>query len=183
MKNQWQEIGLRIRAVREALDLTCATVSENTGATEELYTRYESGEVDVPMSYLTRLAAFFNVEVGTLLTGHDAHARLFDITRKGTGPAVARRHVYAYEALASRFIGKRMESFVVTVEPSLKAGQVNTHAGQEFNYVLSGRLRLTVGGHVSLLEPGDSIYFDAIAPHGMQAEGDVPAVFLAVITD
>ena len=59
---------------------------------------------------------------------------------------------------------------------------LNTHPGQEFNYVISGKLRLSIDGHTVELEPGDSIYFNALKPHGMQAVGDEPARFLAIIT-
>jgi mannose-6-phosphate isomerase-like protein (cupin superfamily) len=144
--------------------------------------RYETGAEDVPMSYLSRLAAFYQVEVTALLTGGDAHARVFHVTRKGGGPVVERRHAYHYEALGARFAGKTMEPFIVTVGPALDTPHLNTHPGQEFNYVLSGRLRLSVGGHETVLAPGDSIYFDASVPHGMRAEEGAEATFLAVIT-
>ena len=58
------------------------------------------------------------------------------MTRKGGGPVVERRHVYHYEALGARFAGKAMEPFIVTVGPALETLHLNTHPGQEFNYVL-----------------------------------------------
>jgi len=182
MANQRQSIAERIRGLRDASDLTRATVAAETGVPLEDYSRYEAGQDDVPMSYLSVLAAFYKVDVTAILTGGDAHAKVFHVTRKGTGPVVERRHEYHYEALGALFAGKVMEPFIVTVEPSLKELHLNTHPGQEFNYVLSGTLKLTVGENTLVLTRGDSIYFDAATPHGMQAEGDEPATFLAVIT-
>ena len=182
MANQRQSIAERIRGLRDASDLTREAVAAETGLALEDYTRYETGQADVPMSYLSVLAVFYKVEITAILTGGDAHAKVFHVTRKGTGPVVERRHVYHYEALGARFAGKAMEPFIVTVEPSLKDVHLNSHPGQEFNYVLSGSLMLTVGENTLVLTPGDSIYFDASAPHGMRADGNEPATFLAVIT-
>lgn len=182
MENQRQSIAERTKGLRDAADLTRAVVAAETGVTVETYTQYETGATDVPMSYLSALASFYNVDITAILTGGNAHAKVFHVTRKGTGPVVARRHVYHYEALGALFASKEMEPFVVTVEPSLKDLHLNTHPGQEFNYVLSGTLKVTVGASAVVLMAGDSIYFAATTPHGMQAEGDGPATFLAVIT-
>ena len=182
MENQRQAVAQRIKGLRDASDLTVSDVAAKTGVEAETYARYETGAADVPMSYLSVLAALYKVEVTALLTGGEAHAKVFHVTRKGTGPVVARRNVYHYEALGALFAGKAMEPFVVSVEPSLTSLHLNSHPGQEFNYVLSGTLRLTVGDHTLVLSAGDSIYFDAATPHGMQAAGEAPATFLAVIT-
>jgi mannose-6-phosphate isomerase-like protein (cupin superfamily) len=183
MENQRRLIAERIKGLRDSSDVTRAKVAAETGVTAETYTRYEAGVTDVPMSYLSTLAAFYKVDATAILTGGDSHAKVFHVTRRGTGPVVARRHVYHYEALGARFTGKVMDPYLVTVEPVLKELDLNSHPGQEFNYVLSGSLKLTVGGNSLVLFPGDSIYFDATTPHGMQAAGDAPATFLAVITE
>ena len=182
MANQRQSIAERIKGLRDASDLTPEAVASETGVAADEYASYEAGESDVPMSYLSVLAAFYQVNVTALLTGGDAHAKTFHVTRKGTGPVIERSHVYHYEALGALFAGKVMEPFIVSVEPTLSETHLNTHPGQEFNYVLSGRLRLTVGDNTQLLEPGDSIYFNATVPHGMRADGSEAATFLAVIT-
>ena len=182
MENQRQAIAVRVKGLRDASDLTSAEVAAKTGVSVDAYQQYESGAMDVPLSYVSSLAAFYKVDVTAILTGGDAHAKVFHVTRKGSGPVVERRHEYHYEALGALFVGKVMDPYVVTVQPSLKELHLNTHSGQEFNYVISGRMRLTVGGNTVLLGPGDSVYFDSSTPHGMQAEGGEPATFLAVIT-
>ncbi|MDR2849391.1 MAG: XRE family transcriptional regulator [Verrucomicrobiota bacterium] len=182
MTNQRLAIAERIKGLRDASDLAPGAVAEATGVAAEEYARYEAGEADAPMSFLSVLAAFYKVDVTAVLTGGDAHATAFHVTRRGTGPVIERRHVYHYEALGALFAGKVMEPFIVTVEPALKEKHLNTHPGQEFNYVLAGTLLLTVGENTLTLEPGDSIYFNAAVPHGMRAGGAAPATFLAVIT-
>jgi quercetin dioxygenase-like cupin family protein len=92
-----------------------------------------------------------------------------------------RTHAYKYQALASGFAGRKADPFIVTVEPSTKNMHLNSHNGQEFNFVLEGRLLLSVGGHELALNEGDSLYFDATQQHGMKALDGKPVKFLAVI--
>ena len=76
-----------------------------------------------------------------------------------------------------------MAPFIVTVEPSAdKPATMNTHDGQEFNYVLEGQMEITVGNSKTVLNPGDSIMFDAQRPHGMKALGDKAVKFIAIIS-
>ena len=182
MMNQRLAIAERVKGLREVSDLSPEAVAAATCVAVEDYARYEAGVADVPMSYLSVLAAYYKIDAAVLLTGGDAHAKTFHVTRKGTGPVIERRHVYHYEALGSLFAGKTMEPFIVTVEPALKETHLNTHPGQEFNYVLSGTLKLTIGENTLTLEPGDSVYFNAAVPHGMRAGSPAPVTFLAVIT-
>ena len=181
--NQRQLIAERIKGLRDASDLTPEAVASETGVSVDTYLRYEAGEADVSVSYLSVLAAFYQVDVTVLLTGSDAHAKTVHVTRKGTGPIIARRHVYHYEALGARFAGKVMEPFIVTVEPSAADApmHLNCHTGQEMNYVLEGRLLISVSGKELVLGVGDSLYFDSGLPHGMKALDGKPVRFLAII--
>ncbi len=181
-RNEREAIAQRLRALREAVGESPAVVAAATAIDAGRYSEYEAGAHDVPLSYLSAVAAHFHVEVGALLTGGDAHARVFHVTRTGRGPVVERRRQYHYEALAAGFAGKAMEPYRVTVEPGRGPMQLNTHAGQELDVVLGGALLVRVDGHDSRLQAGDSIYFDATRPHGMQALDGAPATFLAVIT-
>jgi mannose-6-phosphate isomerase-like protein (cupin superfamily) len=66
-------------------------------------------------------------------------------------------------------------------ETENKPLSLNSHPGQEFDYVLEGRLLISIGGHEMELEPGDCVYYDSTEPHGMKALGGKPARFLAFI--
>ena len=105
------------------------------------------------------------------------------LTRSGTGMSVERQKAYKYQSLAGGFRGRKADPFIVIVEP--KPADVpletNTHMGQEFDMVWEGRLELTIGGKKLILEPGDSIYFDANQPHGMRALDGKAVRFLAII--
>ena len=103
--------------------------------------------------------------------------------RKGEGVSVERRKDYKYQSLASNFIHKRMEPFLVTVEAKPEGTPVhyNAHPGQEFNYVLAGAVKILIDGQELTLNEGDSLYFDSSRPHGMQALNGEAAQFLAII--
>ena len=86
-------------------------------------------------------------------------------------------------ALPYNFGNKVAEPFFVTAG-AVPAGTplvVNCHDGQEFDYVMEGTLRFIVNGTEMVLNPGDSIYFNSGYPHGLQAVGDKPAKFLAIV--
>ena len=181
MSNQIQNLAMRLRGMREAADLTQKAVANATGISEAQYADYEAGRADVPMSYLAQLATFYRVDTTVFLTGSDARANLYHVTRAGQGPVIERQKAYHYEAIGAGFIGKKMEAFMVRVEPNNKPLSENTHPGQELDMVMEGRMLLRIAGHDIELNAGDSIYFDATQPHGMKALDGKPAQFLAVI--
>lgn len=183
MKNQRQQIALRIKGLREAAGLPLDRAAGAVGATPGAYARYETGEADAPLGVISQLAALFKVDAAAILTGGDAHAHAFSVTRRGAGPSVERRRAYHYESLGAGFARRVMEPFLVTVQPKPGAElEQNAHPGQEFTLVLKGRLKLVIAGNAVTLKAGDSIYFDSALPHGMAALGGKPARFLAVIT-
>ena len=181
MSNQIQNLAIRLRGMREAADLNAKAVAVATGVSETQYADYEAGRADVPMSYLTQLAALYRVDTTVFLTGSDARANVFHVTRAGQGPVIERQKAYQYEAIGAGFSGRKMEAYRVRVEPGEKPLHENTHPGQELDMVMEGRMLVRVAGHEVVLETGDSIYFDATQPHGMKALDGKPAQFLAVI--
>ncbi len=180
MSDQLEAIGRRVAELREIEGLSPEALARQTGIPVERYRRYERGQEDIPVGVLLQIAGVFDVELTALLTGEEPRLRTFSVTRAGEGPQVDRRADYDYEALASNFANKKCEPFLVTVEPGGEAS-LNAHPGQEFNYVLEGRMQIVIGGHDLTLEAGDCVYFDANRPHAMRALDDSPVRFLAVV--
>ncbi|HBJ76730.1 MAG TPA: transcriptional regulator, partial [Porphyromonadaceae bacterium] len=73
--------------------------------------------------------------------------------------------------------------FMVTIEPKGEDEpmHLNSHAGQEFNYIVEGRVIVRVGGKDLILEAGDSIYFNSALPHGLKALDGRNVTMLAII--
>lgn len=183
MNDQLKEIAERIKALREIAGMSVERIAETLNIPAETYRGYESGTVDIPVSVLYQLANEFRVELTSLLTGGNPHLHTYCVVRKGKGVSVERRKEYQYQNLAFNFIHKKAEPFLVTVPPEPAGATValNTHPGQEFNYVLSGAMKVTIADHEVTLNAGDSLFFDSGFPHGMQALNNTPATFLAII--
>jgi mannose-6-phosphate isomerase-like protein (cupin superfamily) len=183
MNEQIMQIADRIRGLREIAHLSVETCAQDLTIPTETYRQYETGAIDIPVSFLYQIAQKFQVELSSILTGEEPRLRVYSVTRGGRGVKVERRKDYAYQSLAFNFLDKKMEPFLITVEPCADSAPVplNSHPGQEFEYLLEGTLKVVVGGHEVVLAAGDSIYFDSRHPHGVMAIGGVPAKFVAVI--
>lgn len=184
MSDQLQQIAIRIRDLREIAGLSREAAAAAFGVPLETYAAYESGSEDIPVSVLYQIAGKFGVELTAILTGEEPRLRSYCLVRKDKGVDVKRRQEYEYQSLAHNFSHKHAEPFLVTVEPAPdQEVHLNSHPGQEFNYVLEGSLRIVIDGHELLLEEGDSVYFDSNLKHGMLALGSSRARFLAVIME
>ena len=182
MSEQVRQIASRIRGLREISDYSVARIAEMTGVGEGEYASYESGEADIPISFLLKLASVYGVDTTAILTGNSPKLSVCALTRKDMGVVINRAEHYVYKNLAYNFSHRKLEPLLVTVVPGANRSlQPNCHEGHEFDYVLSGKLRLIVGERDMLLGPGDSAYYDSIHPHAMQAAGEEDCVFLAMV--
>ena len=181
MNTQIKQIAERLRGLRDSLDLTTNEVASKCGVSQTDYEKYESGESDIPMSLICEIAQTYGVETTALISGDDPHSLCYSVTRKGTGASVERTKAYKYQALAHGFRHAKAEPFEVTVEPNDQPIHLNSHSGQEFNLILEGTMLLRIAGQDITLDEGDSIYFDAIKPHGMKALNGDTVKFLAII--
>ena len=177
------EIASRIRELRESNEMSLEWAARALGVTVDELSCYESGEEDIPVSFLYMAAKKYGVDLSTLLTGENPQDRMYSLVRKGEGIGVERSHAYAYQSLCATFVNKKMEPLLVQVEPkpSSEEKHFNTHSGQELHYVLEGRMRVTIQNHQVELAPGDSLMFNSEYPHSLEALGDKSAKILVVI--
>ncbi|MBZ4646380.1 MAG: hypothetical protein PWR27_340 [Petroclostridium sp.] len=183
MPEQIRQIAQRIRELREIAGISVEDLAEEFKISKELYEQYESGNVDIPVSFLYEVANKFNVELTAILTGEGPRLHIYSLVRKDKGLSVERRKQYKYQSLAYNFVHKKAEPFLVTVDPLPADAPIdfNTHPGQEFNYVVEGTLKVVIHNHEIILNEGDSLYFDSNYKHGMKAMNGKPAKFLAMI--
>jgi quercetin dioxygenase-like cupin family protein len=180
-----RNLGERIRGARELRELTLEDLSSRTGIGVEALERMESNEMIPPLGQLVRLGKALEMKMGYFISaGFD---RPMSIVRADARPKVARRgeksseqYGYVYESLAAEKSHRLMEPFLVTLVPT-EFGEESSHDGQEFIFVLEGRVRARVGDETEILRPGDSIYYDSSTPHLVKCEGKAPAKILAVI--
>ncbi|MDR2246376.1 MAG: XRE family transcriptional regulator [Treponema sp.] len=183
MAGETNEIAARIRVLREIEEISGETLATELGFDLREYARWEAGEAEFPIGSLVEIANWFRVDLTELISGKPSRLRTYCVTRADCAPEVSRRPAYAYWDLALNFHRKKGEPFLVEASPDTegKSLALNTHPGQEFNYVLEGRLFISVGGREIELGPGDSIYYDSSEPHGMKALGGKRARFLAIV--
>ena len=183
MQEKIKEIAARIRELREISDISSEQMADFLGIPSDDYKSYENARVDIPASMLYEIAHHLNVDMSDLLTGEAPKMHVFTITRKDKGISAERRKYYKYQNIAANFAHKKAEPFVVRVDPASEGTKpsMNSHPGQEFDYVLEGTLKVFIHGQEIILEEGDSIFFDSSYSHGMLAAGGKPVRFLAVI--
>ena len=183
MESQAVSIGKRMRELRTVLEITPAEMARITGVSEEEYLKHESGELDSSFSFLYHCAERFKVDISTLVLGESPKLSFYTLTRKNGGMPIRRRHDFEYLHLAARLKHRQAEPFVVKApwKGDDQEIHLSTHTGQEFDYVLSGDLKVQLDDKIEILHPGDSILYDSGHPHGMIAVGGKPCEFLALV--
>ena len=180
-----REMAGRIRALREIENLTPEKMAELTGVSTEEYIACEAGDRDLNFAFLYRCAGALSVNVTDIIEGYSPTLKSCTVTRSGEGQEIAHAHGMTYFNMAYAFRNRIAEPlFVVSTyseEAQNKPIELTTHAGQECDLVIEGQLLVQVGRHREILNPGDSIYYDSSAPHGMIAVGGRDCSFYAIV--
>ena len=180
-----KEMAARIRELREIQNLTTAQMAEKTGVSESEYIECENGNKDLNFAFIYRCAQTLNVDVTSLIEGHTPKLVNYVYTKAGKGQRIEKAHGMTYYNLASAFKNRIAEPLFVrstySEEKQNKEIEVTTHAGQELDIVIEGKLKVQVGEHSEILEAGDSIYYDSSTPHGMIAVDGKDCTFYAIV--
>ena len=182
MQSEISEIANRIRELREVCDYSTAQLAKELGISEETYIGYET-EGNFPISTIYEISKMFKVDFTELVTGSPARLDTYHVVRRGHGMSFSRYEGYRYKDLAFRYTDKIMQPLLVTLDPTDAPASLVTHAGQEFNLVLKGRVAVVFEDKEIILNEGDSIYFNPTYPHGQRCVGDSKARFLTVIAE
>jgi transcriptional regulator with XRE-family HTH domain len=185
MKNNIKEVGERIRGIREDLGMTVEEAAKATGVTPEQFTSAENGEYDCSVTFIYKCAEVFGIDLVELLTGENPKLHHFSLIKSGSGLPMKRREGFEYQHLAYLFKDKKIEPFMVKApfkaEEQDKPISLSSHEGQEFDYVLSGTLRISIDGKVFDMKAGDAVIYNSNAPHGMIAADGAECDFLAIL--
>ncbi len=178
-------LGDRIRKTREMRGLTREDLSSRTGISLEVVEQVESNRMVPPLGTLIKLGKAMEMKMGYFIS--PGLEKPITVVRSECRPMVARhgmrrseQYGYFYESLAPEKANRAMEPFLVTLVPS-EARELSSHDGQEFIFVLDGKIRAQVGEQVETLSAGDSVYYDSGYPHLIKCFGEKPAKILAVL--
>lgn len=183
MSQQLLQIARRLKRIREENEMSLEWAAAAFELSPVELQAFESGEEEIPVSFLYMAAKKYGVELSELLTGEEPHEKPFAITRNGEGISVDRRKAYDYQSLCAQFARKKIEPMLVTVPPESEKTppHFNNHPGQEFHYVLKGRLQVIIDQETLVLEPGDALMFQSEIRHALKAMDERSAEILVVI--
>ena len=171
-------LGPAVRRLRRERGLTLEELAGRVGTSTAHLSRLESGGRQPSLEGLLHIAAALGVEVGELLAAPE---------EPGPGTVVRGATSPVYEGEGFRFqplipeAGPEGLAAVKIVFPADRTQEgYHEHEGEEWIYVLSGRLRLTLGRESTVLEPGDAAYFNGLLPHRWDVLGEEDVEMLMV---
>lgn len=178
------EIGARIRTIREEKGVSLEQLAAMTGFDADLLAKIENREVHPQLGTVIKLSKGLDAAFGQLLAG--AGDKPYAVTRLKDQKVVMRstshkgqKDLYTYKGLATEVRGRNMEPLIVQLREEPEK-ETSSHAGEEFIYVLKGEVVLEVGEDRFELSPGDSAYYLSTVPHWIAAKKE-SATILAVI--
>jgi len=182
------QIGHKVRELRQKYRYTLQDLAHKTGLSKPFLSQIENDHVVPPIATLLKLARALNVGLAHFFQDQEGDEKI-SVTRPGDRMRVDRRpHQdkeqanYIYESLETRKSSKHMEPFLVEFPvQEVERMEFQSHTGEEFLYLLEGKVEFRTGDRVEILEPGDSIYFDSDISHSFRCLGDKPAKAVAVL--
>ncbi len=173
--------GKHLRSLREKADISREELADSIEEPLALIERMEDEAYEPSVSILLKIASALETDISTLIYGKAFDARSVMVTSREERVKVERRRQFDYESLAPSYAGKHIEPFLVDVYPNEPDTlEYSSHEGEEFHYVMEGKLKIIVDGREHLLNVGDSIYFDSSLPHALSSVGDRAKVMVAV---
>lgn len=177
-------VGERIKALREAQEMSLEEVSKRAGIAVERLQAYEEGTAVPAIGALIQLSRVLGFKPEGQV--QDGASQALTICRAGTsfsGGQGDTEQNYSYTALTRPgTAGHRMEPFLIVFDPRTPMPASITHEGQEFVYILEGSIELAYDGRSYRLEAGDSVYLDSSKPHAFHGLGPKVARMLAVVS-
>jgi transcriptional regulator with XRE-family HTH domain len=183
-----KNLGSRIKQIRLSKQIGLDELSAQTNLDIRLLEKIEEEKVVPSLAPLIKIARAMGVRLGTFLDDSDQIGPA--IVRAGgqekgvrftSQGSLSREHLNFY-SLAFNKAGRNMEPFIVDIEPAEPSDyMLSSHEGEEFIYVMEGKVEINYGKDVFLLNPGDSIYMDSVVLHNVHAADRQPAKILAVL--
>lgn len=182
-------LGNKLRRLREAKKLSIEELTEMSHCHVDQIRQIEEGALIPSLTPLLAISRALGVRLGTLLDDEPmAGPAVFNpekapnvIRFSGKDPDATGSRLDFYSMAAGKK-DRHMEPFLIDVQPrSSESRPLSGHEGEEFIYVISGVIQIDYGKTSYTLEAGQSIYYDSVVPHDVQAIGAQPAKILAVV--
>ncbi len=181
-------LGRKIKDFREFKQINRSELALKANLDEKQLENIEEKGTVPSLGHLIKITRALGVRIGTFLDDQDqigpvvvkaglANSALSFSTKDDS----AREHLSFY-SLAQDKAGRHMEPFMIDIEPSAHSDyKLSSHEGEEFIYVLQGKVEINYGKELYLLNEGDSIYLDSIVAHNVHAAENHKAKILGVV--
>lgn len=169
-------VGKKIRTIRTQKKVILDRIANETGFSIDYLKDIEEGSVFPPVGALLQIAKALEIDSGFFLKEQES------AFKKRSKDYTKRTENYAYTTLTPGAENKHLKAFKVTIEPLQEHKGVGYHhEGEEFVYVLKGKVEVTVGEHINKLSEGDSLHFNSGIRHMLKNTGKKIAELIVVI--
>ncbi|WP_022664982.1 helix-turn-helix domain-containing protein [Desulfospira joergensenii] len=169
-------IGKRIRKARLDKKMSLDAMANETGMSKEFIKQIEGGKKRPSVGTLLQISRTLQLDSSFLLKDQEENLE------KRSDAYTKRTDNYAYTPLTPGAENKHLKAFRIVVEAGTSHDGVGfQHEGEEFVYVLEGRVEVQVGEHVNALKPGDSLHFNSGIKHDLRNVSDVDALLIVVV--
>lgn len=180
-------IGHEVRACRKKLGITVADLASATGLSVGMLSKIENGHISPSLGTLQSLSRALGVPITAFFRRYE-EPRNAVFVKSGQGVELERRGTRAghqYRLLGhidNNSSGVMVEPYLITLAGDADTFPTFQHAGLEFLYMLEGKVVYRHGDQLFTMEPGDSLFFDADAPHGPEEMVALPCRYLSIIS-
>lgn len=181
-------LGERLRMLRKMRRMTLSELADATGFTKSYLSRIERSQKTPPIASLAKIAQPLNIDLAYFFQDRAMRPRRsWCVVRSDEKRPVVRGGTafgYDYSSLAYNLERQHMEPFFFRFPADLEKHVYFEHEGEEFIYILKGRVEFKIGNETVLLEAGDSLYFDSRIPHkGRALDRDAEAITVMFSSD
>jgi len=179
-------IGRQVRTLRRQKSMTITQLASEMGLSEGMVSKIENGQVSPSLTTLQSLSRALSVPLTSFFSGFEEERPVMHV-KAGKGVEAERagtragHHYTLLGHIGGHSAGVIVEPYLITLTESSDTFETFQHDGMEFLYMLEGTVGYRHGREVYRLEPGDSLFFDADAPHGPERLEVLPARYLSII--
>jgi quercetin dioxygenase-like cupin family protein len=175
-KTKEVSLGKKIKKVRLDKSITLDFIANETGMKKAYIKEIESGQEIPSVGTMIQLSRALGIDSNALLKQEK------ETTSKRKKAHTKRTDNYAYTSLSSEGANKHLKAFRIVVEAGKKHGGVGfRHEGEEFVYVLKGKVEVDVGENVNSLGAGDSLHFNSGIKHDLKNVGKEDAELIVIV--
>lgn len=158
---QPQSLGERIRKMRKNLNLDLEQVANKTGYSSEYLEKIEAGKISPPVGSLIQISRALSIDSAALLAEEKKVERRKSYRK--------RTKAYSYKSLTPDAEDKHLWAYLVSLDPRKQHEMVEyKHEGEEFVYVLEGKVEIQVGEQINVLRKGSSLHFNSSTAHNLK---------------